>query len=142
MPATPDRVRLQLVQPLDADLLARDAVGLAALQDRVHRPQILRLAGDDDLAADLIVDAVLVAERLHHRLATAAVDGLHAAGLVVNAAVQHAAVVAGLVVGERLLLFEDDDLLVGVAGRQLVRGGEADDAAADDGDVDECGSGV
>src|SRR3970040_356483 len=70
----------------------------------------LRLARrDDDLAAQLVADAVLVAEA--HQLLSAgdAVLRLQRAGRVVDAGVDDAAVVAALVRRQRLFLLDDAD---------------------------------
>ena len=60
---------------------------------------------------------------------------LERAGLVVDAGVDDAAVVAGLVGGELGLLLADDERTATGALQQRPRGRQADDAAADDRDV-------
>src|SRR4030095_4358871 len=60
---------------------------------------------------------------------------LEGARLVVDAGVDHAAVVAGLMRGDPGFLVEDDHACLRIAVRQGKGGGEAHDAAPDDGDV-------
>ena len=70
----------------------------------------------------------------YHQLAPAlhAVPRLPAAGLVIDAAVDHPAVVAGLVIGQGALLLQQQDVQRGEALLQLVHRGRADDATAHD----------
>ena len=99
-------MRLELAEPLGADLLAADAVGLAAGEDVGQPRQLGLVGGDDHLAAEVEGNALGAAELLHGPLAFAAVVGLERAGLVVDARVEHAGVAARLVGGELRLLFE------------------------------------
>ena len=75
------------------------------------------------------------AELLHQLLALAAVDRLERAGLVIDARVQHARVVAGLVEGQLGLLLQHHDPRAGEFPGELVGRRQADDPAADDGHV-------
>ena len=61
--------------------------------------------------------------------------GLQGARGVVDAGVDDAGVVAGLVEGDLRLAFEDEDARVRVAVQQLSGRRQAEDAGADDGDV-------
>src|SRR5436853_607279 len=61
--------------------------------------------------------------------------GLQRAGRVVDAGVDHAAVVAGLVEADVLLLLEHAHRAVRAPDEQLARDGEAEDARADHRDV-------
>ena len=81
------------------DLLeALDAVGHRPARGERRKPrQLVLVQRDDELAAVLEGDAVLLGERLHRRLALAAQARLERPGRVVQAGVQHAAVVARLV---------------------------------------------
>ena len=91
-------VRLEL-----ADLLgpepphAVEAVRAPAALELVERRQLASRRGDDDLAAALVRHAVLLAEAVHELAALDAVPRLQRARLVVEAGVDDAAVVAGLV---------------------------------------------
>ena len=105
----------------------------AALQLGQGR-QLALVGGDDDLAAALVGDAVLGAEAVHQLAALGAVPRLERAGLVVEPGVNDAAVVPGLVCGEFALGLEDDQPCGGVFAQGQGRP-QADDAAADDGDV-------
>src|SRR5690606_38410289 len=60
---------------------------------------------------------------------------LEAAGRVVDAGMDDAGVVTGLVGAEPAFLLEDDDSLTRAAARDLPTDGEAEDAAADDHDT-------
>src|SRR5262249_14794698 len=92
--------------------------------------------GDDDLAAADDLDPVLLAEVDHQVLAFDAELRLEGARLVVDAGVDDAAVVAGLVRAELRLLLEDDQPRAPGARGQRSRSGEADDASAHDGEVE------
>ena len=77
-------------------------------------------------------DAILFTEAPH---LSNAVDGescLERSGSVIQTGVQHAAVMPALVLGDRRFLLEDDDSRARPRAQQLVRGGQADDAPADD----------
>ena len=81
-------------------------------------------------------DAVLGAELPQHRSAPTAEPGLERAGLVVEAGVDDAAVVPGLVGRDAVLLVEHGDLGAREPARHLTRHGEAEDARADDTDAE------
>src|SRR5581483_1012720 len=89
-----------------------------------------RVGGDDELAAPLVRDAVLGAEPVHPLAAVGAVAGLGRPGLVVQAGVDDAAVVAGLVAGEFALGLDHRD--GGPGPGQRHPGRQPDDPAADD----------
>ncbi len=95
--------RAQLV---GVELVNFDAVVLGALVERVGAVELERRRGDEELAADLERDAVLGCERLRRDGAPAAEIGLEAARRVVDARVDHAAVVAGLVAAEAGFLLQ------------------------------------
>ena len=90
------------------------------------------VGGDDHLAAHLIGYPALVAVGPEHGAAGGAEVGLLGAGGVVDAGVDHAAVVSGLVGGDLRLLLEHDGALPGKVEDKLPRRREADYAAADD----------
>jgi len=96
--------------------------------------------GDHDLAAALVGDAVLGAEAVERLAARDAVACLERARQVVEAGVHDAAVVSGLVGGHAILGLEHRHRRPRALGERQ-RGGQADDAAADDGDVAAGGQG-
>ena len=98
--------------------------------DLLEHGEFVLGGGGDDLAADVVVHPVFLGEGDELMASLDAVDGLEAAGWVVQATVDHAAVVARLVVAEDGFLFEEGNLGVGVAALQFEQGRGADDAAA------------
>ena len=129
-------MRLVFVEFLGADEFeALSAVGRSAAVEFLESGDFGLVDGDDDLAAHLVLDAALVAELPQKPAAGGAEVGLLRTGSVVDARVYDAGVVACLVLGDDGLLLDDDDLLVGMLLGDPHRGGESDDAAADDGDV-------
>ena len=75
---------------------AGHAVGLAAALELVQAVQLGGVGRDDHLAAALVRDAPLLAVLVHLARALDAQAGLERAGRVVDAGVDHAGVVAGL----------------------------------------------
>ena len=94
-------MRLNLVDPFWSDLLeALDAVGGSALPER-HQSRDLRLVErHDQLAAMAVGDAVFIREAFELSLAFSTQSGLEGSRGVVEARVQHARVVAGLMEAE------------------------------------------
>ncbi len=115
--------------------LDRDAVRPGVGPQRRQAREFARGRGDDELAAGLERDAVLGAEGDRGRRAAPAEVRLEAAGLVVDPGVDDAAVAAGLVAGGARLLFEHEHRRPRPAPREFERGGEPQDASADDADV-------
>ena len=128
-------VRLVLADAVRAEPGERHAVGGAALEELLQPRQLVLRRGDHDLAGHLVRDPVLAAELDHLPGALDRVPRFAAAGHVVEATVDHAAVVAGLVRGEPLLLLQHQHAQVRPGAAELVRRGHADDPAADDHDV-------
>src|SRR5918995_6150998 len=113
-----------------SDLLDREAVLYAPLVEVSQTRHLSRLRRDDNLATDLVRDPILPAE-LHEPLCSLLTEaGLQAPRLVVDAAVNHAAVVAGLVVGPIRLLLEHHYARVRVTVQKRLGSGEPDDTAA------------
>jgi len=81
------------------------AVGIAAFPETFESGQFVGSGGDDDFAALLVGDLVLAAES-EHLLQTANGElGFVRTGFVIEAGVEDAAVVAGLVLAEGLFFF-------------------------------------
>ena len=133
----PGGVRLVLAELLGAEASHPiQAVGLAASLELVEPRHLVGARGDDDLPAPLEADPVLLAEALEERAPASARRRLEGAGFVVEARVDHAAVVARLVRGEGRLLLQHDERQPRAAGEQCQRRREADDASSDDDGVD------
>ena len=111
------------------------AVLQTTLVETAEALQLGFIHGDDELAADFVGDAVVAAEGGHFLDAGDGEAGLQGAGLVIEAGVEDAAVVAGLVKANAGFFFENDNLTAGKTGGELEGGGQADDAAADDDEV-------
>ena len=127
------RVRLKLHQPLPSDYLkALGAVGGPPPVQLFEAGYLRVVGGDDHLAAHLVGYPALVAVGPEHRAAGGAEVGLLGPGRVVDAGVDHAAVVPGLVGGDLGLLLKHDGTLPGEVQDELPRRREADYAAADD----------
>ena len=126
----------QLVQFAGAELAnVGHAVGGAALGQVGETIELRLPRRDDDLAAALVGDVVLLAE-LQHLLGPAdRQPGLGGAGAVVEPAVDDAAVVAGLMLADIRFFLQHDDGNAGEALHKRQCGGESNDAAADHGDV-------
>src|SRR6185436_12026983 len=96
-PADPGGVRLELPDPLRADGLEPfDAIRAGLRLERLEPRQLVLRQGHDQLADPLDLDPPLRAVRLQRDLALAAEAGLQRARRVVEAGVDDAAVVAGL----------------------------------------------
>ena len=135
-PADPERVRLELPDPLRTDRLeALDAVLAGLRLERLEARQLVLRQGHDELADPLDLDPPLGAVRLERDLALAAEAGLERTRRVVEAGVDDAAVVAGLVGRELRLALDDQDPQPGPAHEHLAGGREAEDPAADDEEV-------
>ncbi len=126
-----DLAHLLRAEPAQASQPVLGAALLQVLQPRdlgvVHR--------HDELAADIVWNGVFAAELRHLRHAADGEPGLERAGLVIEATVQHAAVVRALVAAHACFFFEDSDARVRQPSRELDGGGHAHDAAADDEEV-------
>ena len=132
------------VMPLRVDpAQPRHAVLARGPLERVEATELVGVDRDDELAA-LVVGKVALGAVLLQQLPPARAElGLQAAGAVVEAGVDDAGVVAGLVGGEPILLLEDHHAHSWSAQGDLASDGQADDAASDDADAllahaDEC----
>ena len=100
-----------------------------------RRAELALVQRDDDLAAALDGDAALLAVGVQARGALDAQPRLQRAGLVVDAGVDDAGVVAGLPGAHLAGGVDDGHAQPGTAREQLARAGQADDARPDDGEV-------
>src|SRR5207244_10982596 len=90
------------------------------------------VSSHDLFPAYRVGNAVRLAERHHLPDAGNRYPRFHRSGLVVKAAVQHAAVVSGLMLGDSVLFFEHRDARPREPLAQPVGSGQANDAAAND----------
>ncbi len=135
-PGHPANVRLDIGHTLGPD--AGDpghAVRLRSSGDLFQAWQLALVGGHDELAATLNRNAVPGAEGLHERLALAAQQRLPGPGRVVEAGVDHTAVVAGLMARQLGFLLEDGAGQVGPTLEEPVGGRQADDSSPDDRNV-------
>ena len=129
-------MRLDLPQLLRSDRpQTGDAVCVTALLEIGEPIQLGFVERDDQLAAGLVGDAVLVGELLHARLALHAELCLERAGLVVDAGVQHAAVVSALVLPRPVFLVHNGNQQLWMTSVQLASRTQPDDSCSDDDDV-------
>lgn len=103
----------------------------AALDEGVQPGQLRALGGDDQLAGDVVRNAVLRTELDHFGRPLEREPRLEGAGRVVDPAVDHTAVAPRLVAGGAGLLLQDGDSGAGRGAGEGVGGGQTDDAGAD-----------
>jgi hypothetical protein len=134
-PQRGDPAHVRLVRPHArlVELVVLDAVGLAAAGELFHPRQLGGLRGDHELAAHLVGQVVLAAERDGLRAPRDGQPRLQPTGGVVEPGVDDVGVAPRLVGGEARLAL-DHGHRAPRAGRG-VGGGEADDAAADHHDL-------
>src|SRR5690606_35383395 len=99
---------------------------------RLHPLHLQVVGRDQELAAGLEGNVVLATELLRRLGPFPAQPGLQRSRLIVDAGMDDAAVVPGLVTPEAVLLLKEDDLGASVAGSQRQRRCQADDTAPDD----------
>ena len=125
-------VGFDLLQPLRPNhLQPLYSVGSTALVEVVQPPQFLVAGSNYDLAALLIFDFVFVAKAQQGLDSRNAELGLLGIGTVVNAGMNHPAVVARLVTGNGRFFLHHRNPPAGKPALELHGGGEADDSAAD-----------
>ena len=95
---------------------AFQTVGAAAVVEIVEARQFFAIHRHHQLAADLVGDAIFLAELHHLPDAVHSQASLYRARFIVETAVQHAAIVAGLMFPDRVFFFEKRD---GGAGQTL-----------------------
>src|SRR5919201_1440505 len=141
-PGHPERAhagaaRFDLPQRLAIDELdAFDAVGQAALMERFEPRQLLVANGDDHLPAPLRGNPFFGAVPVHRRRPRDRQPRLQRAGRVVDAGMDHARVVAGLMARGTGLLLEDAQAEPRMTQKQLAGSAKPDDPGADDDDVE------
>src|SRR5436309_975307 len=114
---------------------ARHAVGGSAPVQFFEHRYLGNITGHNDLATLMVAHRVFVAEASEQLTPTRASARLGRAGFVVNAGVNDAAVVTGLVVGKVAFFFEHDDRRARITPRQLMGCRETYYPAADNGDI-------
>ena len=138
---TPERpnaggVWLNLVDALRPHLLeAFDPVGLGPRLERGQPRQLRLVQRHDELARERDGDPALGAVALHEALACTAEQCLLRARRVVQPRVDDAGVVPGLVGRNLRLALQHRNPQTGPLLEQAQRGGQANDACADDGDI-------
>src|ERR1019366_10094293 len=108
-----------------------EAVGGAALLEVAQARHFAVIGRHHQLSADIVRDSVFPAELRHLADARNREPRSQRSRFVVEAAVQHAAVVSGLVLADRTFLFEYRNPGAGKPLAQPVSGGQSNDAAAD-----------
>ena len=126
--------RFARAQPAEA----RQTVARAALEQGAQSGDLRVARGHNELATDFVRDAVGPAELRHLPDAGDGQASLGGTRRVVQARVQHAAIVTALLLGEIGVFFEDDGLGVRPELVDLIRGREPDDTAANDQDPRQC----
>ena len=133
-------VGFNLRQPFRADnLQVGNAVGYAPLVEVLQPSQLAFVGGDNHLAAGVVFNFVAVAEVNETVFAGHAEPGFPGAGTVVDAGVNDAAVVPGLVLRQARLFLNDGHAQIGAAFQQLHGRGQPDDAAAHDAHIVDTG---
>ncbi len=126
-------VRLDLAKLITfEEAQALDAVGQAALMQGMQTWDFVGRGRHHQLAAFFKGNRVFQAEALHGGATSDAVARLERASAVVNAGVDHSAVVAGLVGGDAVFFLDNQQALAGKAAGIFEGGGEPDDAGSDD----------
>jgi short-subunit dehydrogenase len=103
-----------------------------ALRDPPQTTTIGLVQGHQDLAADLVVKAVLCAEFREQMHAAPTEASLQRARLVVKACMNDAAVAARLVQRELMFLLEESDARIGIVQQELTCDRGTEDAASND----------
>ena len=114
---------------------AGQSVLLPAFEQVVQPGNLFGLRRHHQFSANLVRDAVLLAERDHLPDSGDRKPGLHRSWLVVEAAMQHAAVVAALVLPYAGFLLQHRNGGARKFLGQSQSGGQPDDSAANDGDA-------
>ena len=114
------------IEPLNAF----EAVLLAARFQFAEAGDFGFVGGDDDLPADFMGDSMLAAEFGHEPNPVHGESGLQRTGLVIEAAVEDAAVVRALVAAGSVFFFKDADRRAWFAEQQLAGDCEAHNTAA------------
>ena len=125
-------VRLNLRQAFRPyDFQIRHAVGDAALVQVLQPAQLAFVGRHDNLAAGVVFNLVRIAEGHQSVFPAHAEPRFPRTGAVINAGMDDAAVMPGLVLSQPFLFLNDGNAQAGRGVQQLHRRGQADDAAAD-----------
>ena len=108
------------------------SVGGAALMQVLESRNLLGGGGNHQLAAFLEWNRLLLAEAFHRGCSGNAIARLQGPGLVVEAGMNHAAVVAGLMGGHAGLLVHDDETHLREAAGDFQGGCQPHNSSADD----------
>jgi hypothetical protein len=114
---------------------AGQSVGDAAFQDARQTGRFFVIHRRDDFAANIVAHFVPVAKMEQLLVAFLAVERFVAAGLVIYAGVNDAAVAPGLMPGRALFFVNDTKPQVGPAFFQLVSSGRSHNSSPDDNDI-------
>ncbi len=114
---------------------ARHTVGSPAAHQFLKAGQFGFNGGGHNLSADLEGNIVLAAELDHGRRTSNAVLRLQRARLVIDAGVDDAAVMAGLVTSDGTFLFENGNTAIAKAARGFQGCRQSNDSAPDDNEI-------
>ena len=112
------------------------AVGIAALEQFLESWDFRFAGGDDDLAANFILQIVFAAELHHGGRSLDAKFRLQGSRLVVDARVNDAAIVPALVASHAVFFFDEQQPQMGKQPGAMHRGRETHDTSADNHDVE------
>ncbi len=128
-------VRLAPAQFRGVDALDIEPIAPRPLLQRGEPGKLVLTRRHDQLAAAIKGDAMLGGELCRLGIALPAIARLQAARLVIDPGMHHAAVAPGLVGGKLGFLLHQQDRGAGCAAGELHGGREADNAAADDDEI-------
>src|SRR5262249_211490 len=131
----PGGMGFDFLEVLTLDQHTAHPILLAPFIDTLQGRQLGFAGGNNDFATNLILNPFRGTKRLHGLLASATVDGLYRASLIVNAGMQPALLMPRLVLCQLRFLFEYSDATLGKPLCQVVSGREPDNPATDDGHV-------
>ena len=114
---------------------ARHAVGCPTPHQFLKTRQFGLCRRDDNLSADLESKIVLPAKFNHRSRTGNAVVRLQGAGFVIDAGVDHATVVAGLMTGDRVFLFKNGNTAIGKTASRFQGCRQSNDSTTDDDEI-------
>jgi len=125
-------VRFELFEFVSIDESAVYAVLLAPFVERLQAREFVVGGRDDDFATAVEGERMGRAESFELCFTRPAGEGFFRAGGVVDAGVNHAGVVAGLVASGAGFFIDDKEACLGKLVGKLISGREADDTGTDD----------